>query len=1251
MTQFALIQSITYLWLLLFLLAPQALNARVNGKHDSPNAAVCRQLVNNNYDALIEQMQSRGSSSRSILSVEEQGRRADLLACEKIAKQQHFLILEKAYQRLNRVLEIYRQNGVVTEQQHQALSRDYQAVKALPKSATTSPYLLKSDIPGPYFRIYEDYLRYKASAPEVTQMHVEGQPLQRCTDEQGNVSFSDRSCLSGGSELQRTQQSKLTANSAFCRELAEQAKKAKLRYQQAVSMLLAMVPDSVTSLPDWKAEEISRSEAISDYKFHLTRAGWAGCPTAQADQTKPIQNRSLTHQPAQPGTKPFIDLSYAAGRLLHVAKNPVKPPGGTVTLLNDGSILQYGAGRHEHGLMFRSDYRQALQDERRSVARLTRHAWMWDAKQQSWQKIGQSVSCPEGGRLHHTATLLNDGKLLFAGGICDAQLNRKSNRYPAYSQLSLWDPETRVWLSVPALQQSRLYHTASLLQDGSVLIVGGEADPGVVLLPIEPVTNSVERYIEGRVETMPALNLARAKHSATVMQNGCVLVSGGFDSNSQPISEVEQWCPGDQLWRLMPKLRTARYDHSATLLDDGRVILAGGRGIDEHTLNTTEIWEPKQSRWSVGPRLPMALYRHSAIRLSDGRIMIGGGTWESATPWVWVWDTKADYWILAGNVIPQIAWNKFEQLNLFALDNGAALLITNREIMRWQPLSASQKISTPVWRKLPAAIELSDGRVMMVGPEFGDPKSGRHNARIWDRSTDRWKYAGSPGIPFLDHTNLIELGSGEVLYLASDTRHQFYCNLWQPNSTKWQSCSSLHPEHKSSWPPELALLDDGRVIALINEHEAYVYAQSEDVWHKFQVKWDTQDLYQGSPVRASTPLAVVANSELGEAFVINDLASRMLWPRRTSAYAMLWDEQKQHWSYILSAGEMGLDSQLLPDGCAISSMPLRLFNPQSGHVIKLPDPGLGLSSETKMLVLKDGGVIFVGVPVGASDPGNGFFYGKASCAGVTRSSLSNEPNPNGLGESKQVSQAKQKFISLDSIEKRVSNQEIDGKETSLAAELSQLDRFFMLMEGYKTWLFIITVSLVGMALLHYFGVPYLPTVPKWLMRSAIYTLLALYLVPPVWHHLSRNTDKQFSLSSPYQFNEQACWEDPKACIDQQTGLLVNRKGESKIPCYLVGDWTLRQKRNQYRIRFKDDGTYVMTNSFSGNGKRGGYHGYWAVQGNYLVWRHFSGGHEFDINKIVPQDDQTFKVVEMNGSETVYELIKLHESTICSQVAW
>jgi hypothetical protein len=78
---------------------------------------MCQQPVNNNYNALIEQIRSSDSSNRAIFSVEERGHRTDLEVCDEMAKLEHFLVLEKSYPRLNRVLDIFRQSGVVPEQQ------------------------------------------------------------------------------------------------------------------------------------------------------------------------------------------------------------------------------------------------------------------------------------------------------------------------------------------------------------------------------------------------------------------------------------------------------------------------------------------------------------------------------------------------------------------------------------------------------------------------------------------------------------------------------------------------------------------------------------------------------------------------------------------------------------------------------------------------------------------------------------------------------------------------------------------------------------------------------------------------------------------------------------------------------------------------------------------------------------------------------------------------------------------------------
>src|SRR5438094_3356024 len=73
-----------------------------------------------------------------------------------------------------------------------------------------------------------------------------------------------------------------------------------------------------------------------------------------------------------------------------------------------------------------------------------------------------------------------------------------------------------------------------------------------------------------------SLNTARAGHTATLLQNGMVLVAGGFDSTGFPFASAELYDPASRTWTVTGSLNTARYGHTATLLQNGIVLVAGG---------------------------------------------------------------------------------------------------------------------------------------------------------------------------------------------------------------------------------------------------------------------------------------------------------------------------------------------------------------------------------------------------------------------------------------------------------------------------------------------------------------------------------------------------------------------------------------------------------------------------------------------------------------------------------------------------
>lgn len=281
--------------------------------------------------------------------------------------------------------------------------------------------------------------------------------------------------------------------------------------------------------------------------------------------------------------------------------------------------------------------------------------FMWDSKKQGWLSFPSPAACA--GLWHqHTLTAMPDDRVLVAGGLCDiSRFANEMGTFEPQTRTALWDGRQRVWLDGPSLQQPRIHHTASLLDGQRVMLVGGFDDPLTTAEQVAPrsavradgptpphvrALHSAELFSAGRFEPLAPLNTARAKHTATVLPSGAVLVVGGMGDDTRALAQVEAWDPGAQRWVARAPLQTARYGHTATLLADGRVLVTGGVDANEALLNTTEFYNPATDTWSDGPPLPEHLQGHAALVLPDGRVLLAGGMAfpvEQRTPWLHTW--------------------------------------------------------------------------------------------------------------------------------------------------------------------------------------------------------------------------------------------------------------------------------------------------------------------------------------------------------------------------------------------------------------------------------------------------------------------------------------------------------------------------------------------------------------------------------------------------------------------------------------
>jgi hypothetical protein len=167
---------------------------------------------------------------------------------------------------------------------------------------------------------------------------------------------------------------------------------------------------------------------------------------------------------------------------------------------------------------------------------------------------------------------------------------------------------------------ARQSHTATRLNDGSVLITGGWSGSGAAF-------DTAELYNPDNGTFTPItahMNAARRDHTATLLSNGKVLIAGGFGSPA--LSSAEIYDPQYKTFTSTGSMGTGRWGHTATLLSNGKVLITGGRSSSSGstTLITAVLYDPAGSFAVTGS---MKAYRtnHTATLLSDNRVLIVGG--------------------------------------------------------------------------------------------------------------------------------------------------------------------------------------------------------------------------------------------------------------------------------------------------------------------------------------------------------------------------------------------------------------------------------------------------------------------------------------------------------------------------------------------------------------------------------------------------------------------------------------------------
>jgi hypothetical protein len=317
--------------------------------------------------------------------------------------------------------------------------------------------------------------------------------------------------------------------------------------------------------------------------------------------------------------------------------------------------------------------------------------------------------------------------------------------------------------STGSLNVARFGHTATLLPDGEVLVVGGLNNTTGYLASAELYKPST-----GKWTFTGSLNTARSDHNMVMLQNGQVLVAGGFDPTGTTLATAELYDPSTGRWSFTGSMTTGREDFIMAQLPNGQVLAAGGTS-GNGAVNSAELYNPATGTWTATTSMIDTDLGPRSITVQTGQVFVSENLnlyTPSTATWTEVTNAPSGHGVGPLVLLPSG--------NVFVGGGGVfGDDIVNLSSNQWTniapPPCTSSKQSCES-----AGVLLNTGKILVAGgativnaqPYPNEETNGL--AALLDLSTLTWASTGSMSKSRIAETATL-LPNGQVLFAGGET--------------------------------------------------------------------------------------------------------------------------------------------------------------------------------------------------------------------------------------------------------------------------------------------------------------------------------------------------------------------------------------------------------------------------------------------------------------------------------------------------